>query len=326
MRLSLKGFITCKEAEAYSDCADHYAYNMAAHRFAISDGVTKSFYPKIWSRILVEQSVALDGATDFPLEQCQDEWLAEVTKKVSEPNVKWFAQNAFIRRDSGLATFVSLVFDDDEMIWTAEALGDSFLFFVPENDKDDFDKWVKFSSKSEPVVFDNFPDYFSSRGKGRGEKCEMSGYVEPGTFYLMTDALSEFLFNEKEEALRIIEEEWTSQKAFEASVDKLRQSGRLHNDDSAVLAITLEDDGICDIVEGDADVTDLEELVEAETALKECRREIEVTYERLNETLTTILNNHNLSEHVKHDIQQQLAVAYARPHGTCDGDEQQCVL
>ena len=322
MKLSLKGFITCKEAEAYSDCADHYAYNMAARRFAISDGVTKSFFPKIWSRILVEQSVALDGATDLPLEQCQGQWLEEVTQRVSEPDVKWFTQNAFLRRDPGLATFVSLVFDEDNLVWTAQAQGDSFLFFVPEYCEDDFDKWLKFSSKPEPVVFDNFPDYLSSRGKGRGEMRELSGYVIPGTFYLMTDALAEFLFSEKKEALRIIEEEWTSQKAFEASVERLRHAGRLHNDDSAVLAVTLEDDGIFDICDGDVQVTDLEELVEAEKAYKECCLEIEATYKRLNDTVTTLLNNYNLSDHVKYDIQQQLIHTYSHAHREPDCDVQ----
>ena len=322
MRLSLKGFITCKEAEAYSDCADHYAYNMAARRFAISDGVTKSFFPKIWSRILVEQSVALEGAADLPLEQCQNEWLAEVTQRVSEPEVKWFTQNAFLRRDPGLATYVSLAFDDDNLVWTAKAQGDSFLFFVPEYSEDDFDKWLKFSSKPEPVVFDNFPDYLSSRGMGKGEMWELSGYIIPGTFYLMTDALAEFFYNEKEEALRIIEEEWTDQQAFETSVGRLRDEGRLHNDDSAVLAITLEDDGYFDISDGDIEVTDLDELIEAEKAFKECCQEIEATHKRLNETLIALLNNHNLSDHVKYHIQQQLIHAYANPYREPDGDVQ----
>lgn len=314
MRLSLKGFVTCKEAEAYNDCADRYAFNLSAHRFAISDGVTKSFFPKLWSKVLVEQSVAPSGAAGLPIDLCQAEWLDEVTKRVSEPDVKWFTTNAFLRKDPGLATLVTLAFDDDNLIWTAEAIGDSFLFFVPENAKDCFESWVKLSSKNDPVVFDNFPDYLSSRGEGKGEPREMAGYIEPGTFYLMTDALSEWVFNEKGKALDVIDTAWTSQKAFEANIAELRDAGRLHNDDSAALIIKLEDDNIWDICNGDVMVTELDELIEIEKAHKACRKEVESAFANLDDTITTLLNNRNLSENAKHEIKQRIIKEYALPH------------
>lgn len=314
MRLNLKGFITCKDAERYSDCADCYAYNMAEHRFAISDGVTKSFFPKLWSKVLVEQAVAPSGAAGLPMEQCQTEWLDEVTQRVSEPGVKWYTKNAFLCNEPGLATLVTLAFDDESLIWTAEAVGDSFLFFVPDTVKGDFEKWDKLSSKPDPIEFDNYPDYLSSRGKGRGEKREMAGYLEPGTFYLMTDALSEWMFNEQSDALRIIDEEWTDQKAFESSVSRLREAGRLHDDDSSALIIKLEDDNIWDICEGDVVVTDLNELVEAEQALAECRKTIQEAYLHLNERINELLQTYNISDNAKHDIKQQLSTEYALPH------------
>lgn len=314
MKLNLKGFITCKDAEMYADCADNYAYNVTDHRFAISDGVTKSFFPKLWSKVLVEQSVAPTGAAGLSMEQCQAEWLSEVTQRVSKPDVKWYTRNAFLCKEPGLATLVTLAFDDDNLIWNAEAIGDSFLFFVPEAGKGDFEKWVKLSSKPDPVEFDNYPDYLSSRGKGKGEIREQTGYLEPGTFYLMTDALSEWMFNEQSEALRIIDEEWTSQKAFEASVAELRNTGRLHDDDSAALIIKLEDDNIWDLHNGTSDVTNLDDLIEAECVLAECRAEIKTAYAELNERINTLLQNHNLSENATNDIKQQLTEEYALPH------------
>lgn len=314
MRLSIKGYITCKEAEAYSDCADRYAYNMAEHRFAISDGVTKSFFPKLWSKVLVEQSVAPSGAAGLPMEQCQAEWLNDVTQKVSEPGVKWFTKNAFLCKEPGLATLVTLAFDDQNLIWSAEAIGDSFLFFVPDTARDDFEKWDKLSSKPDPVEFDNYPDYLSSRGEGRGEKRELAGYLVPGTFYLMTDALSEWMFNEQSDALRVIDEEWTDQKAFEASVAHLRNEGRLHNDDSSVLIVRLEDDNIWDICDGDTEVTNIDELIEIEQALAQCRKEIQAVYTHLNERINELLQTFNISNNAKDDIKQQLAAEYALPH------------
>ena len=65
MKFNIKGFITSKNQETYSDCADNYAFNIANNRFAISDGVSISFFSEIWSKILthryVENSTPLDG-------------------------------------------------------------------------------------------------------------------------------------------------------------------------------------------------------------------------------------------------------------------------
>ena len=57
MKINIKGFITSKKSELYSDCADNYAINIEHNKFSISDGVSKSFFPKIWSDILVNKYV-----------------------------------------------------------------------------------------------------------------------------------------------------------------------------------------------------------------------------------------------------------------------------
>jgi len=267
MKITIKGYIICKEAENYSDCADSYAFNSEKNRFAISDGVTKSFFPKIWSKILVDNFVALDGETELCIENCQTEWLNKVTEKVNTPETKWFTKNAFNRREPGLATFVSLYFLGKK--WFAKALGDSFLFFIPRRKENYFDDWIKFSSKSEPEpVFDNFPDYYSSIGEiAHGEVKSKKGELKPGTFYLMTDALAEWVFKEKEKALEEIQEEWKDQNKFKSSVIKLRTSHMLNNDDSSVLIIDIEDDGSGEYHYGDVNVTKIEDLIETEEKL-----------------------------------------------------------
>jgi len=266
MRITVNGYITHKEAEKYSDCADNYAYNKDTHRFAISDGVTKSFFPRIWSKILVDKFVALQGAADLSIEECQSKWLDKVTEKVNSPDVKWFTKNAFIQNKSGLATLVTLRFDRGN--WYAKALGDSFLFFVPKG-KNDFKDWVYLSSKysslkSEPVVFDSFPDYYSSREDKHGTENEISGKLEDGKFYLMTDALSEWLFDKKQEALDEIREKWTTQNEFELSINKLRQLGVLNNDDSSVLIIDMENDGKQEFKYMSVNVQDIKDLIKNE--------------------------------------------------------------
>jgi len=263
MKITVKGYITCKDAENYSDCADNYACNAETNRFAISDGVTKSFFPQIWSKILVENFVALKGATEFSIEDCQSEWLKQVTEKITCPNVKWFTRNAFSRQESGLATFVSLYFDKEK--WVAHTLGDSFLFFIPKGRDECFDDWVKLSSKSEPVIFDNFPDYYSSREKAHGEVKLHEGTLEEGTFYLMTDALAEWVFNEKENALNEVREKWNTQSDFQTSVNELRELQKLNNDDSSVLIIDIKDDGKPEFSYVPVTVTEIKDLIKKET-------------------------------------------------------------
>jgi hypothetical protein len=174
MQISIKGYITSKESELFYDCADRYAYNKSQNKFAISDGVSKSFFPKIWADVLVNKwvdSKEFDEA-QFILD-CQKDWLNQVTEIVNKPDAKWFTKNAFNRKESGLATFVGLRFykKKKEWFWKADALGDSFLFFVPKKIKDFSKECIVLSSKQEPIVFDNFPDYLSSLGNNhKGEK------------------------------------------------------------------------------------------------------------------------------------------------------------
>lgn len=307
MIVNVRGYVTSKDAEAYKDCADHYAYNLQLHRFAIADGVTRSFFPKLWSKILVDQAVEQDCDADNTLENCQKEWLSQVAQRVSRPEVKWFTTNAFLRQEPALSTLVTLAFDEENMCWTASAIGDSFLFFVPKGKEADMDHWTKLSSKPEPVEFDNFPDYLSSRGEGKGEVKYLAGLIEPGTFYLMTDALSEWVFENRGDALRLIETDWTGQNGFRDSVNSLRHSGMLHDDDSSVLIINVEDDGIGDIYYDRVDVSSLEDLVEMEETLQRCKDAIALRKAELKKDIEEIIDNANLSEYAKREIKEQLS-------------------
>ena len=214
----------------------------------------------------MDEFVALEGAANLSIKSCQDKWLKEVTEKVKLPDVKWFTKNAFIQRKSGLATLVTLRFDEGN--WYAKALGDSFLFFIPQG-KNNFEDWVYLSSKyssskPESVVFDSYPDYYSSREEKNGTEKEISGKLKAGRFYLMTDALSEWVFNEKQKALNEIRRKWNSQSEFECSIDELRQLNSINNDDSSILIIDLEDDGKKEFKYKTIDVKKIDDLIKNE--------------------------------------------------------------
>lgn len=276
MQVTIKGYITSKESELFSDCADRYAYNQHHHKFSISDGVSKSFFPKFWAEYLVKEFVSREKIEDEAfLPECQEKWLNTITEIVNKPNVKWFTQNAFNKKSPALATFVGLQFFEKEKKWEASALGDSFLFFVPKKMKT-FEDCIILSSKKEPVIFDNFPDYFSSIGeKFKGEVKQISKRdLEDGTFYLMTDALAEWFINEKEDAIGKIDV-WQNQKDFERFISEERQTKRLGNDDSAILIINVEKVNKSKIKYADNSVSDIYQL-SAEQDIEIGKRESEI--------------------------------------------------
>lgn len=270
MKVSIKGFITCKSAEQYIDCADNYAVNKSSHRFSVSDGVSKSFFPKVWSEILVTQFVERTDLKENELiKVCQEEWQKRIDEIVSLPDTKWFTKSQYNRKDPALATFVGLQFLEKEKKWSASALGDSFLFFVPNGFKDYQKELVKLSSKTEPIVFDNFPDYLTSiGGSHKGRAKEKSGNLRNGTFYLMTDALAEWFIKEGENAIGKITV-WKSQADFERFITQAIEENQLTNDDCAILCIELTEVEKKGIDYSKIQVNDLNDLITDQEAEKE---------------------------------------------------------
>lgn len=241
MKILLKGFIFPKKQEQYSDCADNYAFNQNYLKFAISDGVSRSFFPKIWSEILVNQYVSKDcwKEEEF-IDTCQKEWQQEITQIVQKPDVMYYTKNAFVNRAPACATFLGLQIFPKEKKWIGQALGDTFLFFVPHNFQS-FEEVQIVTNKPEPIEFDNYPDYLVSIGnKHKGVPKELKNQtLTEGTFYLMTDALAEWFLTLKEKA--IYKTNWESQSDFERFINEAREQNELKDDDSTIMIIKISE-------------------------------------------------------------------------------------
>ena len=275
MLISVKGFIYHKTAEKYIDCFDRYRVNEYTNKFAISDGVSKSFFPDVWAELLVEFFTENRGRVNIAEVQSyrriQSEWLKRVGEIVSKPNQKYFVRNFFIEGRPAAATFAGLHLfrDEGKNMWEAMALGDSFLFFVPKdiNIDDNFHKITYLSSKSN-FEFDNYPDFFDSRNVvNKGKIKQKIDELKPGTFYLMTDALSEWFLSNKQRAIDIINK-WQKNSDFENDIIELRKLD-LQNDDSAILIITVEDDGSLDLKYESVLISDISELINTESTIPE---------------------------------------------------------
>lgn len=277
MKINIKGFITSKKSELYSDCADNYAINIEHNKFSISDGVSKSFFPKIWSDILVNKYVNQKDWKDnneFIVES-QKEWQSKIDEIVNQPETKWFTKSQYNRKDPALATFVGLQFLESDQKWIAQALGDSFLFFIPRGSTE---IEIKLSTKPEPIVFDNFPDYLSSIGSShKGEKKSIKGEkIKEGTFYLMTDALAEWFLLNTEQAKQTLDNIKTQEQYLETIANE-RNANRLNDDDSAVLILELFDDGKKEFSYSNIEVTFLSGLVKEEAEKLEEAKKKEVS-------------------------------------------------
>ena len=247
MLISVCGFCYHKPSETFEDCADKIAFSLDNEiaKFAISDGVTVSWYPETWANILVNQYVSVKGLSfnlnntevDDTLLFCQNKWLDEIATNDGESNQPWWVENINNKKSSGSATFTGITFmyEDDLLKWNAISIGDSFLYIlsndgtlrgkIPKNDE-----------------FNNTPNYLDSRGKHKGIPITEIGNVESGYYILMTDALAEwFSLSPINKLPKVLS--WETYETFRESIDLLRQNKEIKIDDTAFIIINVKEPG-----------------------------------------------------------------------------------
>ncbi len=245
MKFIIKGFVTNKNSECYSDCADNYAFSTENHRFAISDGVSVSFFSEIWSQILVDNYVKFNKSNNLNfIDECQKQWQQKIEEIVTKPDVKWFVKSKYSKKDFAAATLVGLEFFEEKRKWQAQFIGDSFLFFIPK-DCINFEGVIKYPEQNN-FVFDNYPNYLASiENNHRGEQhISAEEEITEGFFFLMTDALSEWFISELKKDVKEAVKTLTdlkNQNDFLEIVQTKRDENVLKNDDSAILIIEVID-------------------------------------------------------------------------------------
>lgn len=273
MRFNIKGFITSKSQESYSDCADNYAFDIGNNRFAISDGVSISFFSEIWSRILTHRYVENQAPIDAKfLSDCQDEWKKSVVEIVKKPEAKWFVKAKYNKQEFAAATFIGLQFIEEELKWMVQSIGDSFLFFIPK-DCTDYEKIITYPTEK-GFVFDNYPNYLASIDNNHRGKRHISTKknLEEGTFFLMTDAIAEWFVNElKENVEKAVDLllNIENQEHFLQIIHTKRSDNSLKNDDTTILIIEVIDDKQPGFHYSIDYFSDLDELINDESAVSQ---------------------------------------------------------
>jgi serine/threonine protein phosphatase PrpC len=247
-KLEYFSFTLPKIGEEKTDIQD--AYSCGNSRFAISDGVSTSFLPQEWAKIVVEHFCQDEQNPISTIGQTWQEWLkplqAQWGKKLIEiktnPNLPWYVKWSK-NNNCGSATFVGLELhppnQKGEKIWEALAVGDSCLFQISPTEKNvlfscPLNKSQEFTSITEGCH--SLPEYQSCL-----PKYYPGSYKEGDIFLLATDALAEWILKSYENN----EEKWQelltvkTQEEFEEIIKELRETDSIKNDDTTLVRVKV---------------------------------------------------------------------------------------
>lgn len=239
--MKIRGFITHKQAEYYSDCADYFAINRESRKIAVSDGISQSFSPSEWSRILVQSYIENKWEPEQDIKPLQSQWLNEVhanlNKLQKQGAVTYMMENMIDERESAGATFCGLSFDGDYN-WVCNVLGDSALVKLSGNSIEIF--------SSQDGSFNNRPDYFDSYvSQPVGKIKTFRDKLDKGdVLFVVSDPFSELFQKsiENNTDKQIINKLLSikNQDDFCNMVESLRADFGMHNDDSTLVIIEYD--------------------------------------------------------------------------------------
>ena len=249
-RMKVRAYITHKQAEKYSDCADYFGICPLNKRVAVSDGVSQSIMPLEWAKILVNAFINNSWDPETGVSSLQSEWFKEAIAYLNDQRAQgknpWMLENCITNRDGAGATFCGIEFVDDSH-WTAKILGDSCLVLLDENNE-----ILKIVSSKEGK-FDNRPDYFDSFKEQRGAVKTEVGELKGHKILLVSDPFSELFQNYQTSVeIKVIIDRILSLSGYNSYVqlvDEYRELYHMHNDDSTLVIIEYDKKAEFDILE-----------------------------------------------------------------------------
>ena len=276
--MKLRGFITHKAAEYYSDCADYFRICPRTKRVAGSDGVSQSIMPAEWAKILVDSIVEKEWTPGESTASLKKKWLTLASEFATEERKKgkipWLLENCLVNKDGAAATFCGIGFSDG-FKWTASILGDSSLVEI------DNDNQIVRICSSKEGAFDNRPDFFDSFNEDKGEVRQFDGTLADGSkILIVSDPFSELLqkikgTSEEKSVINMLLAV-TDITSFNATVDTLRTDYQMHNDDSTLVIIEPDESDVMKILyEKTLKESQQEETLKLEAAREKFEREKE---------------------------------------------------
>lgn len=277
MSIDYRGFMISKGAISIGGCADSIAFNLDLQRFAVADGITKSYFPQFFARSLTDHfvnhnvpaSVFFEDDNAETLNLVIDDWRRSCLEE--EEKADEYTKDIYSLRweytPFGASTFAGLTIEKER--FSLLVLGDSCIFFIPSNDtktpeiftsmpveicKEEDDRWFlcKFGSN---------PHFIDTTGRIVGRPLNITASMQDGYFLIMTDALSEWFVNhyDKEHAsetlLKILNIK--SEEDFVEFVRKERQKD-LNDDDTSLVIIQVSESNVLNESVAEEEETEVE--------------------------------------------------------------------
>lgn len=254
-----------KRGASATECEDAYwvgtvpgefgGSGMEILRVIVADGASESLLAGRWASHLVNafgtapENLETRSGFIAAYQRAADEWEAEVARYKQErvdrnAPIQWYEEPGLAR--GAHATLLAVEFrparDGEGARWTATALGDSCVFQVrggalrrafPMTSSNDF-------NTQPPLMSSNKMD---AEVLGRHLMIQTGSLLPEDTYYLATDALSAWFLSTVESSdqpwrtLRVLEE--TAQGEFPELIEKLRDDGKIKNDDTTLVRVDV---------------------------------------------------------------------------------------
>ena len=242
----VKSFITGKRGEGRNSIEDSIAVDMSSGRFAVSDGVSQSFLPQVWSSFLTQAWITIDEVNNFPQENLYEQFRQERNRIMGllDEDTRMDYEDLEKKYKTASATFCGIELYKGVLKWAV--IGDSCLFILPDGEHPQCISSHPMPTDDEGHIvpyFDKTPFQVLANGKVYGEWIRGEREFGKGTLLLMSDAMSAWFINAHNDGQNPLEQlmALTDDESFEHWVDEQYHLGLLNSDDESVVIVQLEE-------------------------------------------------------------------------------------
>lgn len=237
-----KSFTTHKRGERDKDIQDSVSINELKGRYALSDGISRSFLPRLLADIITENFTANGTLSSITLSQLFNLKKEEYLSTLDDDGValQEIAEETF---KNASATFVGLEICNQKVKW--KVLGDSCLLIIPKDGTPQCicsNKVTISDDNKLHVIFGNNTAHIRSDGKIFGSLIEgEADIIESGWYILMSDAISEWFINMFNEGCNMASFlfKLEGNDEFEEFIESEYKSKRMRSDDCSVILIRI---------------------------------------------------------------------------------------
>jgi serine/threonine protein phosphatase PrpC len=216
-------------------------------RCAIADGATQTSFSSLWARLLVKEAIKYMPSKkrfeDITL-AAQKYWKGEIDKI----ELPWHAEEKVKLGAFSTLLWISIKRPESPLnpigTWKAIVIGDSNLFIIRD------DKIYLAFPLEKSQEFGNSPVLLCSIPSRNDQISEYIRFAEGNCisgdqFLLATDALAQYILKQSENGekpwndLTQLSKESNPQLSYETWIRLLRESGKIHNDDTTLVNINL---------------------------------------------------------------------------------------